>query len=214
MTTASRPSSSRIARAAATIASFEVLAGAGHAGDNRLLTLAMKAIRCSHQRSRMVRPERHGRDDHDDGIDDDLTALDTTPTTRRRPTRRRRHAIRPWLRLEGARGLRGRPRRLPGWLGAPWLAVRAAPARPGPLDGRLPARPAPRGDHLQRRSTTWATGCRGRAASAWRPGSSRSRPSGAILVAHVGMDRPAGYGLKLPTSFQDTHLGRIGRKAA
>src|SRR5262249_51803011 len=38
--------------------------------------------------------------------------------------------------------------------------------------------------------------------------------AGAILVAHSGMDRLAGYGLKLPTSFQDTHLGRIGRKAA
>lgn len=37
--------------------------------------------------------------------------------------------------------------------------------------------------------------------------------AGAILVAHVGMDRLAGYGLKLPTSFQDTHLGRIGRRA-
>jgi hypothetical protein len=36
---------------------------------------------------------------------------------------------------------------------------------------------------------------------------------GAILVAHSGMDRLAGYGLKLPTSFQDTHLGRIGKKS-
>lgn len=35
--------------------------------------------------------------------------------------------------------------------------------------------------------------------------------AGGILVAHVGMDRAVGYGLKLPTSFQDTHLGRIGR---
>jgi len=34
---------------------------------------------------------------------------------------------------------------------------------------------------------------------------------GAILVAHVGMDRLAGYGLKYPTGFKDTHLGRIGR---
>ncbi len=33
----------------------------------------------------------------------------------------------------------------------------------------------------------------------------------AILAAHVGFDRALGYGLKLPTSFQDTHLGRIGR---
>ena len=36
---------------------------------------------------------------------------------------------------------------------------------------------------------------------------------GAALVAHVGMDRALGYGLKLPTDFRDTHLGRIGRSA-
>ena len=35
--------------------------------------------------------------------------------------------------------------------------------------------------------------------------------AGAVLVAHVGMDRALGYGLKLPTDFRDTHLGRIGR---
>ena len=34
---------------------------------------------------------------------------------------------------------------------------------------------------------------------------------GTALVAHVGADRALGYGLKLPTGFQDTHLGRIGR---
>ncbi len=37
---------------------------------------------------------------------------------------------------------------------------------------------------------------------------------GAVLVAHVGMDRTAGYGLKLMTSFQDTTLGRIGKRRA
>ena len=36
----------------------------------------------------------------------------------------------------------------------------------------------------------------------------------AILIAHVGMDRAMGYGLKLPSSFQDTHLGRMGRTRA
>jgi Domain of unknown function (DUF4260) len=36
--------------------------------------------------------------------------------------------------------------------------------------------------------------------------------AGAILLAHSGMDRLMGYGLKLPTSFQDTHLGRIGKQ--
>jgi Domain of unknown function (DUF4260) len=36
----------------------------------------------------------------------------------------------------------------------------------------------------------------------------------AILIAHVGMDRAVGYGLKLPSSFHDTHLGRMGRSRA
>jgi hypothetical protein len=35
--------------------------------------------------------------------------------------------------------------------------------------------------------------------------------AGAVLVSHVGMDRMLGYGLKYPTAFGDTHLGRIGR---
>lgn len=32
-----------------------------------------------------------------------------------------------------------------------------------------------------------------------------------IWIAHIGFDRMLGYGLKLPTGFADTHLGRIGR---
>ena len=35
--------------------------------------------------------------------------------------------------------------------------------------------------------------------------------AGGIVVAHTGMDRFAGYGLKYPTAFADTHLGRLGR---
>jgi len=35
--------------------------------------------------------------------------------------------------------------------------------------------------------------------------------AGAALIAHIGMDRTSGFGLKYATSFQDTHLGRIGR---
>jgi len=34
---------------------------------------------------------------------------------------------------------------------------------------------------------------------------------GFLWLAHAGFDRMFGYGLKLPTAFQDTHLGRIGR---
>jgi Domain of unknown function (DUF4260) len=33
----------------------------------------------------------------------------------------------------------------------------------------------------------------------------------AIWLAHVGIDRALGYGLKYATAFNDTHLGRIGR---
>lgn len=35
----------------------------------------------------------------------------------------------------------------------------------------------------------------------------------AIWVAHIGLDRALGYGLKYGTAFADTHLGRIGRLA-
>ena len=36
---------------------------------------------------------------------------------------------------------------------------------------------------------------------------------GALWLGHSGFDRLFGYGLKSETSFQDTHLGRIGRRA-
>lgn len=32
-----------------------------------------------------------------------------------------------------------------------------------------------------------------------------------IWIAHIAFDRMLGYGLKYVSSFQDTHLGRIGR---
>lgn len=32
-----------------------------------------------------------------------------------------------------------------------------------------------------------------------------------VFLTHIGLDRALGYGLKLPTDFRDTHLGRIGR---
>ena len=35
--------------------------------------------------------------------------------------------------------------------------------------------------------------------------------AGAVFMTHSGLDRTFGYGLKLPTDFRDTHLGRIGR---
>ncbi len=35
--------------------------------------------------------------------------------------------------------------------------------------------------------------------------------SASVFLTHIGVDRAFGYGLKLPTDFRDTHLGRIGR---
>jgi hypothetical protein len=34
-----------------------------------------------------------------------------------------------------------------------------------------------------------------------------------IWLAHAGFDRLLGYGLKYPTAFTDTHLGRIGKSS-
>ncbi len=35
---------------------------------------------------------------------------------------------------------------------------------------------------------------------------------GLIWTAHIGFDRALGYGLKYPTGFGNTHLGRTGRR--
>jgi hypothetical protein len=45
----------------------------------------------------------------------------------------------------------------------------------------------------------------------WWTGTGWLLLSGAALLTHVGLDRALGYGLKLPTDFRDTHLGRIGK---
>lgn len=34
-----------------------------------------------------------------------------------------------------------------------------------------------------------------------------------IWLAHIGMDRMLGYGLKYESNFADTHLGRIGKES-
>ena len=34
-----------------------------------------------------------------------------------------------------------------------------------------------------------------------------------LVIAHVGMDRALGYGLKLPSAFGETHLGHVGKSA-
>lgn len=37
--------------------------------------------------------------------------------------------------------------------------------------------------------------------------------AGLIWVAHIGFDRALGYGLKMPGSFRETHLGLVGRRS-
>jgi Domain of unknown function (DUF4260) len=56
----------------------------------------------------------------------------------------------------------------------------------------------------------WATALIVLAVGLWVP-SFPVTIAGTILIAHVGMDRALGYGLKLQSAFQDTHLGRIGK---
>ena len=48
----------------------------------------------------------------------------------------------------------------------------------------------------------------------WWGGMPLLLPLAFILGAHIGFDRALGLGLKLPTGFRDTHLGRIGRREA
>ena len=49
------------------------------------------------------------------------------------------------------------------------------------------------------------------AALAWVTHASWFASLALIWIAHIGIDRALGYGLKYATAFSDTHLGRIGR---
>lgn len=44
----------------------------------------------------------------------------------------------------------------------------------------------------------------------WWTGTDTAFAIALIWTAHIGLDRMLGFGLKLPTDFRDTHLGRIG----
>ena len=116
--------------------------------------------------------------------------------------------IRPWLRAEGAATFAAG---LAGFLslGLPWWAfllllllpdVSAVGYLRGPRVGAI----------VYNVAHDLATGV-AVAGLGLAVGSVPLSAAGAILVAHSGMDRLAGYGLKLPDSFQSTHLGRIGR---
>jgi Domain of unknown function (DUF4260) len=115
---------------------------------------------------------------------------------------------RAWLRLEGVAGLAaGAATYLASggsvlWLLPLLLAVDVSMA--GYLAGpRL-------GAFTYNLAHNWAIGVIVLGAG-WALGATPVILAGSILVGHVGIDRVAGYGLKYPTAFRDTHLGRIGR---
>ncbi len=117
-------------------------------------------------------------------------------------------STRTWLRIEGVAAFAAGVA-IFGAAGGPWLLLLPLLLLPdlsmiGYLRGpRL-------GAFTYNLAHTWAPGIALLGLGAWT-GIPAIVIAGAVLVAHVGMDRSAGYGLKLPTSFHDTHLGRIGR---
>jgi hypothetical protein len=127
----------------------------------------------------------------------------TTPDATVAPT----ISVRGWLRLEGlAAFIAGLA--LYGWLGGPWLLV--LPLLLLPDISAIGYLRGPRlGAFTYNVVHNWAGGLAvlglGLALDA-----TPVTILGAILIAHVGMDRAVGYGLKLSSSFQDTHLGRMG----
>lgn len=137
-----------------------------------------------------------------------MTTTQTRLITADPPAVADRSWIRPWLRAEGAATLAAG---LAGFLflGLPWWAFLLLLIVPdvsmvgylrGPRVGAI----------LYNVAHDLATGL-AIAGVGLALGSVPLAAAGAILVAHSGMDRMMGYGLKFPSSFQDTHLGRIGR---
>jgi hypothetical protein len=120
-------------------------------------------------------------------------------------------AVRAWLRLEGvaafAAGLG-----LFGASGGNWLFI--VPLILLPDVSAVGYLAGPRvGAFTYNLLHSWVPGLMVLGLGAWLA-SPAVQLVAAILIAHVGMDRALGYGLKLPSSFQDTHLGRIGRAEA
>ena len=118
-------------------------------------------------------------------------------------------STRSWLRAEGvAAFLAGLA--IFGATGGPWLL--AVPLLLLPDVSAIGYLRGPRlGALTYNLVHNWALGVAVLGIGAWS-GMGGLTIAGAILVAHVGMDRAMGYGLKLPTSFQETHLGRIGKE--
>ena len=117
-------------------------------------------------------------------------------------------SVRDWLRAEAAAAFVAGVA-LYGWLGAPWLAL--LPLLLVPDVSMVGYVRSPRlGAVTYNLVHNWVLGL-GVLGLGLASGIVPVSVAGAILIAHVGMDRMLGYGLKL-SSFQETHLGRIGRE--
>jgi Domain of unknown function (DUF4260) len=133
-----------------------------------------------------------------------ITTTPTAPTTSGAAVL---PSTRVWLRLEAvaafAAGLA-----LYGLNGGPWLLVVPLLLVPDvSMVGYL--RDARLGAFTYNLVHNWALGLAVLGMGAWS-GIAWVVLAGAILIAHVGMDRALGYGLK-GSSFHDTHLGPIGK---
>ncbi len=117
--------------------------------------------------------------------------------------------VRLWLRAEGlAAGIAGLL--IYSWLGGQWLPLIVLLFLPDvSMVGYL--RDPRLGAQLYNVAHNWAVALLVLGLG-FLTGQTWLSLAGAILVAHVGVDRLAGYGLKYPTSFAETHLGRIGRR--
>jgi hypothetical protein len=120
-------------------------------------------------------------------------------------------AVRTWLRLEGLAAF-GAGLALFGASGGNWLF--AVPLLLVPDASAVGYLAGPRvGAFTYNLVHNWVPGILVLGLGVWLD-STAIQIAAAILIAHVGMDRAVGYGLKLPSSFQDTHLGRMGRSKA
>ncbi len=117
-------------------------------------------------------------------------------------------AVRSWLRLEGLAAF-GAGLALFGASGGSWLLF--VPLLLVPDISAIGYLAGPRvGSFTYNLLHNWVPGIVALGLGAWLASPAVVLVA-AILIAHVGMDRAVGYGLKLPSSFQDTHLGRMGR---
>jgi hypothetical protein len=113
--------------------------------------------------------------------------------------------VRVWLRIEGAAALVAGAA-IYHWAGGDWIWLVPLLVVPDLSIAGYARGPGP-GAFIYNVVHNWAVALGLLGLGFWLA-SQPLEAAGAILVAHVGMDRFAGFGLKHPTNFNDTHLQR------